>query len=800
MQRYTTNQHDASTKHTYSLSKQFNVTTGSIITLEKIGMIFDIINTSNTYEELWFFNATMNDEHLKKIASLLSDNEKITSLAICNPKQLTDGSGVKAIATILRTNTTLKQLSLKNCRINEESAIYLAESIAKNSTLTELILDMNSIGSYATKCIMEAFDQHPRPTHLSLNKTDSADNLNMLANAIANNQSITALELSSNLIPDHGATLIANALGRNSTLRTLSVWSLLEIQKAGCDALEKAFKKNHWMDKIEINLSNSLTRTPTERTLQLERESPARNYVGTTITLAAIRQLSKTFNPPHVALNAYLEERKNQLNDDTLSYVDILTLFQLISQSTPHQPTKLIKQLCPDPFFSQLFSRLNELALLTEKNFKTFYLLSDDERTILYRLLCDPDTIHSQDNQLLYPNEIRCMTSLFLDAKPTLNKLFNTLINTIDLRKNDFLPLLSLSQKNIVRLNQVVESLAKNKLLNNDSYKTALERISFKQPTTTLALVTKKSRTKTENQIKHSQLVIDNKLTLFLEHNDKKEYLSGGMGYIKKGYMTDDALGTLPTHSVKKFNLSTNSQKRSLRNTKFNKLMGREAYCFERNGIFTTVSTWQTGKSLNQYTEKALITKTPLTRFRCVMDGLEQIEKCHRIFYIHGDIKPDNFIIDFTKQQMSLIDFDGARKKGSRTAICYTTQYCENADRIQDKPETQSFCDDIYSMGLTICELFPELLSTKNGHLKIIKSLTQITSSEYAIIRLVQAMLTHSRTARCTSENGLRYCQAILSNINNLTQQTVDEIAQETLFSQKITVEDVLRGKTSLKR
>jgi len=54
--------------------------------------------------------------------------------------------GAKALAELLKTNTTLVKLCLPTNKIGDEGARMMCESLKINTTLTRLVADNNNIG------------------------------------------------------------------------------------------------------------------------------------------------------------------------------------------------------------------------------------------------------------------------------------------------------------------------------------------------------------------------------------------------------------------------------------------------------------------------------------------------------------------------------------------------------------------------------------------------------------------------------------------------------------------------------
>ncbi|MBI2785362.1 MAG: hypothetical protein HYX60_03245 [Legionella longbeachae] len=681
---------------------------------KELSQLFQSPSHTIPIKSISIYETKIDDESLKIIANSLIGNQELTTLSITRPGNLIRGGlGIEAIATLLQTNPSLTSLTLTDCNLGEKEGMLIADALAENKTLKKLDIGVNPIGSYAATRIIEAANVHAALTYLSFWNVNLDDNLEEFSKALAVNHSLTDLLLCCNQIGEQGAVTLGRHLVKNKNLKNLSIEFNKNIGPNGKQALEKAFKKNHCMDTMQLR-NKTLKRTDYERIIQIEREMPAHNHANIEMTMATLYKLLNIKNNIRTIIKDYLHDFEDTIEEYVLSYVDLYQLFKKINTcereeylSFIHHP-EIIK-ICSGLYFFEDFSELSHLSLINESNFKAFYLLSDNNRDVLHDLLNREKASLTTEVSDLQKN---CLDLLLPNSKPFLFDLFKLLTEHTPLIRKDLILLLSLSNTNIERLHKIVSSLFNTNMLNYQTYQIAFDRITAKIPKYSESTVEKISRKGTQNQISNSQLTINNAFTFFLEHKEDKEYFRGGIGKIKKGYSANQIIDETPTYNVKKIDPKLkDANTLATRAVKINHLLDRQACYFQRKGSYRIVSSWVSGKALSDYKEDELKLIPIEKRFYCLISGLSDIEKLHSHFRIHGDIKPSNFVIDFNQSRMSIIDFDSTRKMGSSsTNSPYTLEYLSSYKNIN---KNQSFCDDAYAMGQTIKDLFPEIYSSK---------------------------------------------------------------------------------------
>lgn len=357
--------------------------------------------------------------------------------------------------------------------------------------------------------------------------------------------------------------------------------------------------------------------------------------------------------------------------------------------------------------------------------------------------------------------------------------------NNFDVNQKELGILFSLSNANLRRFYGVLSRLSASGMLDHQSFAKALQRVAERLPLVFESVVSKKS-TKITN-VPRSEFLLDNKHSLFTEHSDS--YESGGFGKVKKGYPFVDS--GEPLYGVKKLNESDHdkAQKAAIREVKYHRLLGREAFYFFQKGKAHIVSEWQRELSLDHYHANELLQIPMEKRLRCLSSGLTDLNTLHQHYRIHGDVKCQNFILNLNNESMKLIDFGTSHKKASTKSFGWTAAYSD--------PHCfgDHFCKDLYAMGLVSMYLFPEIytVSFENGKANILVHKSHFTVHEQAIVNLVQSMMHSEPHLRCTSEHALNYCNQLLNQFNQIDNSLLEDLTSSSMNRAHSTLEDKLR-------
>jgi Ran GTPase-activating protein (RanGAP) involved in mRNA processing and transport len=138
---------------------------------ENWNILAEVFGTTPSLEKLAFSGdnavaALQND----KVVDALAKNRTIKSLSLWRWTSGSGGNkGAKAVATILKENSTIESVHLGNNDIGVEGAKAISEALKGNTSLRRISLCNNSIGNEGGKAIADALQENTSILRIDLN-------------------------------------------------------------------------------------------------------------------------------------------------------------------------------------------------------------------------------------------------------------------------------------------------------------------------------------------------------------------------------------------------------------------------------------------------------------------------------------------------------------------------------------------------------------------------------------------------------------------------------------------------------
>ena len=156
------------------------------------------------------------------------------------------------LSKALAVNSSLNNLDLRGNRIGSSGAASLSQALAVNSSLTNLDLSKNSFGNSAAASLAQALAVNSSLANLNLSENRFGNSgAACLAQALAVNSSLTKLDLSENRFGNSGAASLAQALAVNSSLTKLDL-SENRFGNSGAASLAQALAVNSSLTNLNL--------------------------------------------------------------------------------------------------------------------------------------------------------------------------------------------------------------------------------------------------------------------------------------------------------------------------------------------------------------------------------------------------------------------------------------------------------------------------------------------------------------------------------------------------------------------
>jgi Ran GTPase-activating protein (RanGAP) involved in mRNA processing and transport len=218
--------------------------------------ISPVLYRNTTIKSLDLKNNGLDDlESANVLCEFIRRNKTLTSLCLAENAFGRNVAIVRSITEGVRNNTTLQRLGLSGCRLDDQGISFLANALATRNTSTlELNLRRNVISSAGVRALVEAMKTFTKLS-LAFNPT-KCEGATILANALGRDAmpSLKRLDLTDCGIDDDGFVALVSALVQNTSLQILNLRGNHFCER-GFMALAESLPNIKGLQQIDFNVN-----------------------------------------------------------------------------------------------------------------------------------------------------------------------------------------------------------------------------------------------------------------------------------------------------------------------------------------------------------------------------------------------------------------------------------------------------------------------------------------------------------------------------------------------------------------
>ncbi|XP_042301381.1 ribonuclease inhibitor [Sceloporus undulatus] len=212
-----------------------------------------LLHPSCKLQKLWLQNCNLTEACCENLRSVLSSKSSLTELHLGDNTLGT--SGVKVLCQgLLDPNCQLENLHLEYCELSAENVEAISSALRTKSSLKELNLSNNSLGDAAVKQLCQSvLDTRCNLQTLRLENCDvTANSCEDLSTVLSTKPSLTELCIGENKIGDTGVALLCQAvLNPNCKVQKLWLWEC-GISASGCKDLSNIIGTKETLKEMSL--------------------------------------------------------------------------------------------------------------------------------------------------------------------------------------------------------------------------------------------------------------------------------------------------------------------------------------------------------------------------------------------------------------------------------------------------------------------------------------------------------------------------------------------------------------------
>ncbi|KAK6940826.1 Leucine-rich repeat [Dillenia turbinata] len=217
-----------------------------------------LLRSQSNLEEVYLMNNDISEEAAKAMRELIPSTDKLRVLHFHN--NMTGDEGAQAIAEVVKSSPSLVDFRCSSTRVASEGGMALAEALAMCPHMKKLDLRDNMFGVEVGVALSKTFFMFANLTEVSLSYLNLEDEgAAAVADALKESApALEVLEMAGNDITVEGAKNLASLIAAKQSLSKLSLGEN-ELKDEGAIVIAKALEEGH-SQLLEVDMSTNMIR------------------------------------------------------------------------------------------------------------------------------------------------------------------------------------------------------------------------------------------------------------------------------------------------------------------------------------------------------------------------------------------------------------------------------------------------------------------------------------------------------------------------------------------------------------
>ncbi|KAL5506233.1 hypothetical protein EMCRGX_G007832 [Ephydatia muelleri] len=210
-----------------------------------------MLKENNTLKKLDLYGCELQPEGLEQVMKGVQANTKLEKLSLS--RNIIDNKRASCLSMMLKGNTTLKELDLRECGLEPEGLEEVMKGVEVNTKLETLYLSGNIIDNKRASCLGMMLKGNTTLKRLDLRECGlEPEGLEEVMKGVEVNTKLEKLSLSGNIIDNKRASCLGMMLKENTTLKRLDLMEC-GLEPEGLEEVMKGVEVNTKLETLGLS-------------------------------------------------------------------------------------------------------------------------------------------------------------------------------------------------------------------------------------------------------------------------------------------------------------------------------------------------------------------------------------------------------------------------------------------------------------------------------------------------------------------------------------------------------------------